>query len=170
MIAYIVRRLFQMVIVLLGVTVITFGILFLIPGDPASLVAGKNATPEKVVEVRTRLGLDQPVPVQYVQDLGDHADARAVQSAGQNHAGQKRQIGADISKCPGEFVAIKPNAIPWHGDSQNGESYPLVLSLFQFGRKSLSRSSSRFRCRWYSQIIPQAIPPPTIQPARISEG
>ena len=70
MIAYIVRRLFQMVIVLIGVTIITFGILFLIPGDPASLVAGKNATPEKIAEVRTRLGLDESVPVQYFRYVG----------------------------------------------------------------------------------------------------
>jgi len=70
MISYIVRRLFQMVIVLLGVTVITFGIVFLIPGDPAALVAGKNATPQKIAEVRARLGLDQSMPVQYVKYLG----------------------------------------------------------------------------------------------------
>jgi peptide/nickel transport system permease protein len=70
MIAYVIRRLFQMVIVLLGVTVITFGIVFLIPGDPAALVAGRNATPQKIAEVRVRLGLDQSLPVQYVKYLG----------------------------------------------------------------------------------------------------
>src|SRR5450759_2012663 len=70
MISYIVRRLFQMVNVLLGVTVITFGIVFLIPGDPAALVAGRNATPQKIAEVRVRLGLDQSLPVQYVKYLG----------------------------------------------------------------------------------------------------
>ena len=70
MIAYVIRRLFQMVIVLLGVTVITFGIVFLIPGDPAALVAGRNATPQKIAEVRARLGLDQSMPVQYVKYLG----------------------------------------------------------------------------------------------------
>jgi len=70
MIAYVIRRLFEMVIVLLGVTVITFGIVFLIPGDPAALVAGRNATPQKIAEVRVRLGLDQSLPVQYVKYLG----------------------------------------------------------------------------------------------------
>ncbi len=70
MVAYIVRRLVQLVIVLIGVTVITFLIMFAIPGDPAQLVAGKNATPEKIQEIRVRLGLDKPLYVQYYKFLG----------------------------------------------------------------------------------------------------
>lgn len=70
MVPYVIRRLIQMVIVLLGVSVITFIILFAIPGDPAVMVAGKNATPEKIADVRANLGLDQPLPVQYVRYLG----------------------------------------------------------------------------------------------------
>ena len=70
MLAYIVRRLFQLVIVLIGVTVITFFIMFASPGDPAQLVAGKNATPEKIQSIRVRLGLDQPIYVQYYKFLG----------------------------------------------------------------------------------------------------
>jgi peptide/nickel transport system permease protein len=63
---YIGRRLIQLVIVLIGVTIITFLIMFLIPGDPAYLLAGKNATPQRVAEVRHNLGLDQPIYRQYV--------------------------------------------------------------------------------------------------------
>ena len=70
MISYIVRRLFQMVIVLIGVSIITFLILFAIPGNPAAMVAGKAATPEKIAEVKVRLGLDKPLPVQYVKYVG----------------------------------------------------------------------------------------------------
>jgi peptide/nickel transport system permease protein len=66
MVAYIVRRLLQLVIVLLGVSLITFIILYAVPGDPAAMVAGKGATPERIAEVRVRLGLDKPLPVQYV--------------------------------------------------------------------------------------------------------
>jgi len=69
MLSYIVRRLFQMVIVLIGVSIITFIILFAIPGDPAAMIAGKNATPQKIAEVKVRLGLDKPLPVQYVKYL-----------------------------------------------------------------------------------------------------
>ena len=70
MVPYVIRRLIQMVIVLLGVSVITFIILFAIPGDPAVMVAGKGATPERIAAVRVHLGLDQPLPVQYVKYLG----------------------------------------------------------------------------------------------------
>ncbi len=70
MVPYVIRRLVQMVIVLLGVSVITFIILFAIPGDPAVMVAGKGATPERIATVRVHLGLDQPLPVQYVKYLG----------------------------------------------------------------------------------------------------
>ena len=45
MFGYIARRLVQLVFVLIGVSIITFLIMFLIPGDPAYLLAGKNATP-----------------------------------------------------------------------------------------------------------------------------
>ncbi len=69
MVPYIIRRLLQMIIVLLGVSVITFIILFAIPGDPAAMVAGKAATPERIAEVSEHLGLDKPLPVQYVKYL-----------------------------------------------------------------------------------------------------
>jgi peptide/nickel transport system permease protein len=64
---YIARRLVQLVIVLIGVSIITFLIMFLIPGDPAYLLAGKNATPERVAEVRVELGLNKPVYIQYAR-------------------------------------------------------------------------------------------------------
>ena len=65
MIGYIVRRLFQLVIVLIGVTMLTFAILFLVPGDPAVRLAGKDVTPEKLAVIRHNLGLDKPIYVQY---------------------------------------------------------------------------------------------------------
>lgn len=68
--SYIARRLVQLVIVLVGVTVITFLIMFAIPGDPAQQLAGKNATPERIAEIRTQLGLDKPVYVQYYKFVG----------------------------------------------------------------------------------------------------
>lgn len=79
MLSYVIRRLIQLVIVLFGVSLITFVILFAIPGDPAAMVAGKNATPERIAEVSEKLGLDQPLYAQYFKyvqrllggDLGD---------------------------------------------------------------------------------------------------
>ena len=69
MIAYIIRRLLQLIIVLFGVTLITFGMLKLVPGDPAVALAGKGATPEKIAFVRHERGLDRPFYIQYVKYL-----------------------------------------------------------------------------------------------------
>ena len=65
MFGYIARRLVQLVFVLIGVSIITFLIMFLIPGDPAYLLAGKNASPERVEQIRVELGLNKPIYVQY---------------------------------------------------------------------------------------------------------
>ena len=65
MISYIIRRLFQLVLVLFGVTIFTFIILFLVPGNPALLQAGKNPTPERLAYISHNLGLDKPIYVQY---------------------------------------------------------------------------------------------------------
>jgi peptide/nickel transport system permease protein len=70
MLSYVVRRLFQLVIVLIGVSIITFVIMFAIPGDPARQLAGKNATPERIAQISEQLGLDQPVYVQYFKFVG----------------------------------------------------------------------------------------------------
>jgi peptide/nickel transport system permease protein len=59
------KRLIGMVWVVLGVTLITFIISHLIPGDPARLIAGERATEEIVAAIRARLGLDLPLYRQY---------------------------------------------------------------------------------------------------------
>ncbi|HSR91344.1 MAG TPA: ABC transporter permease, partial [Gemmatimonadales bacterium] len=51
--------------VLLGVVTLTFLLLHLAPGDPASQLAGPAATPEQIANLRTALGLDRPLLVQY---------------------------------------------------------------------------------------------------------
>jgi peptide/nickel transport system permease protein len=52
---------------LIGVTLITFSLTQLVPGDPARLLAGRNATLEQVETIRQRLGLDRPLPEQYLR-------------------------------------------------------------------------------------------------------
>jgi peptide/nickel transport system permease protein len=59
------RRLLFLVLVVFGVTLITFAISHLIPGDPARLLAGDRASDELVAQMREKLGLDQPLYVQY---------------------------------------------------------------------------------------------------------
>jgi peptide/nickel transport system permease protein len=70
MLTLIVRRLAFLVLVVFGVSVITFIISNAVPGDPARLLAGPRATPEQVTEMRVQLGLDRPLPERYVRYLG----------------------------------------------------------------------------------------------------
>lgn len=67
---YLSRRLLQVLFVLLGISLITFLLAFLIPADPVRMIAGRSATAETIASIRAQLGLDQPVPVQYLQYLG----------------------------------------------------------------------------------------------------
>jgi peptide/nickel transport system permease protein len=63
--AFIVRRLGSLILGLLAASVAIFLLVRLVPGDPARLLM-KNPMPEKLAEVRARLALDRPLPVQYV--------------------------------------------------------------------------------------------------------
>lgn len=65
MIAYLIRRIFFGAAVLIGTSLITFTIAFLIPADPAVAVAGAKADPQTLATIRRELGLDQPIYVQY---------------------------------------------------------------------------------------------------------
>ncbi|WP_413874978.1 ABC transporter permease [Albidovulum sp.] len=66
MLAVIFGRLLRMVVVMFGISVITFAIFFATPAsDPAARIAGRNAAPETVAAVRKDFGLDRPLPVQY---------------------------------------------------------------------------------------------------------
>jgi peptide/nickel transport system permease protein len=61
---YIVARLIQSIPVLILVSIISFGIMKLVPGDPATLIGGPTATPAELDNIRANLGLDQPFHVQ----------------------------------------------------------------------------------------------------------
>src|SRR5438270_8724498 len=65
MTTFLLKRLLGLVVVLLGMSLITFTITSLLPADPARVAAGPNATNTEVEQVRHQLGLDQPLPVQY---------------------------------------------------------------------------------------------------------
>lgn len=62
---YIARRLMLTIPVVLGVSIIVFSIIRMIPGDPARAIAGVQATPEFIEQVRVRYALDRPMHVQY---------------------------------------------------------------------------------------------------------
>ncbi len=65
MLRYLVRRLLLTIPVLLGVATLVFALIHLVPGDPAQAMLGEGATEEEVARLRTSLGLDRPLLVQY---------------------------------------------------------------------------------------------------------
>ncbi|BBK41079.1 peptide ABC transporter [Allostella vacuolata] len=69
----ILKRIAAAVPVVLVVATIVFFLLRLSPGDPAMVLAGDMASPQDVAEIRARLGLDRPLPVQYATWLGEMA-------------------------------------------------------------------------------------------------
>jgi peptide/nickel transport system permease protein len=65
MFSYTIRRLGQLVPVLVGMSVIVFAIIHLIPGDPAQVILGEKANPQSLAQLRTQLGLNDPIYIQY---------------------------------------------------------------------------------------------------------
>jgi peptide/nickel transport system permease protein len=63
--AYLAKRFAASFATLIGVTIATFALSFLIPADPVRMIAGRNASPATVESIRHELGLDRPVPEQY---------------------------------------------------------------------------------------------------------
>jgi peptide/nickel transport system permease protein len=66
---YIIRRLIQLIPVLLGITLLVFALLRLIPGDPAVVMLGDRASPDQIEVLRERMGLNDPLPLQYLNFL-----------------------------------------------------------------------------------------------------
>ncbi|KAB7705036.1 ABC transporter permease subunit [Bacillus aerolatus] len=69
MLMFILRRILQIVPVIIGVTFVVFFIMQLVPGDPAVLLAGEGASKEAIEAVREQLGLNQPLYIQYFEYL-----------------------------------------------------------------------------------------------------
>ncbi|HXA95993.1 MAG TPA: ABC transporter permease [Candidatus Dormibacteraeota bacterium] len=67
---YVARRILLALPVLVGVSLLVFGVMRLAPGDPAAIMLGAQATAEDVARLRRDLGLDRPVAVQYLQWMG----------------------------------------------------------------------------------------------------
>jgi len=63
---YIIRRLFQIIPVVILVSILVFLMMRLIPGDPAAVLLGPDATPEQISLMRVKMGLDRPIWVQYL--------------------------------------------------------------------------------------------------------
>ena len=84
-------RVALLVPVLLGASIVVFFIMRLTPGDPAVLMLGPEATAERVAQLRGELGLDEPLPLQYVRWLG-----RVLQGDLGNSLWSKRPVLAEL--------------------------------------------------------------------------
>jgi len=96
---YIIRRLLIMIPVLLGVSLIIFTMVRVIPGDPAIILAGPHANKEQVDQIRTQLGLDRHPVVQYFSFLGDLV---------QGDLGRSTRTGLPVTR---EIMARLPNTV-----------------------------------------------------------
>jgi peptide/nickel transport system permease protein len=107
---YIIRRLAQMIPITFGILTLVFSLIHLIPGDPAVQIAGENARPQDVQQVRHALGLDQPLGRQYVTYLRNilHGDLGRSFQTNESVAVQIRQrYPATIQLAMGAmFIAL----------------------------------------------------------------
>lgn len=89
MAGYIIGRILQAIPVLVLSSIAVFLVLRLVPGDPATALAGQDATPERVEEIREQLGLNDSIPVQYLHWVDDlaHGDL-----------GKSFRSGLDVSR------------------------------------------------------------------------
>ncbi|MGD9940779.1 MAG: nickel ABC transporter permease [Clostridia bacterium] len=93
---YIFKRNIMLLPVLLGVTLFVFSIISLTPGDVAAMILGQNATPETVAALRTEMGLDDPLLVQYGRYIGKLLQG----DMGVSYATGKPVIGEIMSRFP----------------------------------------------------------------------
>lgn len=88
---YILRRLLLLPLVLLGVSVLVFLVLHLVPGNLAQVIAGPDAPPETVRQIEAELGLDKPLPEQYAIYM-----SRVLQGDLGRSLRSRRQVLADV--------------------------------------------------------------------------
>ncbi|GJM68385.1 hypothetical protein HMSSN036_06010 [Paenibacillus macerans] len=75
---YLIRRLLQSVLVIFLITVVTFLLIHAAPGGPTQMMLAPGMSPETFEQQKRNLGLDQPIPVQYVRWVGTCCGATSV--------------------------------------------------------------------------------------------
>ncbi len=130
MLAYLARRLLLTIPVLFGIATLVFALVHLVPGDPALQMLGEGASGEDVAALRTRLGLDQPLLVQYGQFLKgvSHGDL-----------GTSFRLNTTVTHAIGETV---PRTM------QLAVASMLVASIFAI---PLGMIAASFKGRWPDQ-------------------
>lgn len=99
---FILRRLLTSLLVLIGVSIITFMLARVVPSNPAALYIGPRARPEEIERVAEELGLNQPLPVQYIRYM-----SAVLQGDLGNSIGTKRPVRQEISeRLPGTLELL----------------------------------------------------------------
>jgi len=96
------KRLIQSALILLGVTAITFILLYALPADPARMIAGRSATPQTVDNIRRELGLDQSLLTQFLHYLNGllHGDL------GRSYAQKTQVITLILARLPATITLM----------------------------------------------------------------
>ena len=109
MTAWLARRLAQMIVVVLGVVTLAFLLAYIVPGDPARLVAGPNASPQAVASIARQLGLDNSLWSQYVSYLGRLLHG----NLGTSFALQDRSVSSEIVRALPVTVVLAVGGVLW---------------------------------------------------------
>src|SRR5262245_43985419 len=91
MIRFLLRRLALIPVVLLGLSLITFAVSRVVPGDPVKLAAGPQARPEQIEKLTQEFGLDRPLPEQYLRYM-----VGLVQGNWGYSISNRREVGRDL--------------------------------------------------------------------------
>lgn len=125
--SHLARRIGQLLVVVALSSIVVWILIYAVPGSPETTIAGPNASSEQLAEVRTRLGLDQPVPVQYLSWLGnavtgDLGQSLTSQTSVTELLGQRLPatfqlvlatvlLGLSIALPVGTWAALRPKGI-----------------------------------------------------------
>ena len=100
MLKYIIKRLLWLIPVLLGVTVIVFTLMYITPGDTATILLGDSASPESVAELNAQLGLDQP----YIVRLFNYIKGVVHLDLGTSYRTQQPVIDEIMARLPNTLI------------------------------------------------------------------
>ena len=109
MTAWLARRLAQMIVVVLGVVTLAFLLAYIVPGDPARLVAGPNASPQAVASIARQLGLDNSLWSQYLTFLGRLLHG----NLGTSFALEGRSVSSEIVRALPVTVVLAVGGVLW---------------------------------------------------------
>ena len=101
MLSYIFKRLLYAIPIALGVTVVSFMLVYLAPGDPLNAIAPADAPADVVASLKAAYGLDQPLPIQYAKWL-----ARAVQGDLGKSIASGREVATEVMSAVGNTLLL----------------------------------------------------------------